>query len=115
MIEEAGDGEGANATDGGSESEEVGSLSNLFCKIAFQDTVFRGGAGVDDGSAGFYHRISNQPRSPRGCDDYIILVKLCQVRAMVEEGNIVAGVGEHFVKWSTNELAAPDKSDFGIV
>ena len=115
MIKEAGDGEGADATDGGSEGGEVGACADFICKIAFQDTVFGGGAGVDDGSAGFYHRISNQPRSPRGCDDYIILVKLCQVRAVMKEGNIVAGVGEHFVKWSTNELAATDKSDFGSV
>jgi len=59
MVEEAGDGEGADAASGGGDGGEVGATMDVVGDIAFQDAVFAGGAGVDKNGIGFYHRISN--------------------------------------------------------
>ena len=77
-------------------------------------TVFVGSTSVNDGGAGFDVITNNQPRSARGCDDYIILIKLCQVGATMKELDVVAGVGKHFVKRGTDEFAAADDGDFAV-
>ena len=48
---------GAAAPAGG--AGEVGSFADCVGNVAFQDTVFAGGAGVDKSGTRFYHRISN--------------------------------------------------------
>ena len=52
---------------------------------------------------------------PRGCDDYIILIEFCQIGAVVEESDVVAGVCKHFVEWGADEFAAADEGDFDTI
>ena len=114
MVEKTGDGKGTDAADYRGDSSEVGAFMNLGREIAFDNTLFAGSASIYKNGAGFDHRINNQPRNARGSDDYIILVKLCQVGVAMKEGDVVIGGGEHFVKWGADEFAAPDESDFLI-
>lgn len=54
MVEEGGDGEGADATDFGGEGEVLAGAGGGV-EVAPEDAVFAGGAGVDDGGAWFEH------------------------------------------------------------
>ena len=90
VIKKTGDSERADAAFDRSDGSEIGALANFVGKVAFKNAIFGSSASIDKNGARFYHRTSNQPRGARGCDDYIILVKLCQVVAAVEELNIVA-------------------------
>lgn len=57
VVEETSDGEGTDAAGGGGESRKVGAGADLIGEVAFEDTVFAGGASIDNGSAGFDHGI----------------------------------------------------------
>ncbi len=59
VVEEAGDGEGTDAAGDGSDGGEVGSFADCVGNVAFQNTVFAGGASVDKSGTRFYHRIGN--------------------------------------------------------
>ena len=102
MVEKTGNGKGSDAADLGSDGGKVLAFANLGGEVTFNDTFFTGSASIHKNSAGFDHRTNNQPRNARGCDDYIILVKLCQVGVAMEEGNVVIGGGKHFVKRGAN-------------
>ena len=79
VIEKAGDGEGTNAADGRGDCGKVSARADFVCDVAFQNAFFAGGASVHNRGAGFDVIVNNKPRYARCCDDYIILVKLCQV------------------------------------
>ena len=111
MVEETGNREWTNTTDNWSDSGKVGAFANLWGEVAFQYAFFAGSAGIDKSGAGSNHRTRNQPWNARGSDDYIILVKLCQVIATVKEVDVVIGIGVHFVKRGTDELAATDNGN----
>lgn len=94
MVEEGGDGEGADAAGFWGESEvlaEAGGGAEVACQVA----VFAGGAGVDDGGADAKHGRSNETGYASRCHDYIKLGEFCQVVAFFEDGNRVAGVLPH--------------------
>ena len=112
MVEEAGDGEGADAAGDRGDGGEVGAGANFIGDVAFKVAVFAGGAGIDNDCAGFNHATSNEIRDAGGGNNNVIFCKCCQVVATMEEGNIVSGVCEHFEKWGTDELAAADNGDF---
>ena len=91
VVEEAGDGERADAADGGSDGGEVGAGSDVAFDVADENTFFGGGAGVDDDCAGANHRTIDEAGDAGGGDYYVIICETCQVRAAVEEGNVVVG------------------------
>ena len=59
VVEKAGDGEGADATEFWRDGGEVGAVADVVRDVTFKDAVFAGGASIDDAGTGFYHRINN--------------------------------------------------------
>ena len=53
MVEEAGDGEGADTAGNRGDGGEVGALSDLWGDVALKDAFFGGGASVDQDGARF--------------------------------------------------------------
>ena len=89
MVKKAGDGERADAADLWSNGSKVGAVVEFCGKVAFDDAFFAGGASIDKSGAGGDKITRNQPRDARGAYDYIKILKVCQVVATVEEGDVV--------------------------
>ena len=64
MIKEAGDGEGTDTTDDGGDGGEIFAGAKIACDVAFDNTVFAGGAGINDGSAWSNHIAGDRPGTP---------------------------------------------------
>lgn len=77
MVEEGGDGEGADAAgfwcDG-----EVLAVAGVWVEVAFYDAGFAGGAGVNDGGADTEHGRSNKTGNTSRCYYYIKVYEFCQ-------------------------------------
>ena len=114
VVEEDADSEGADAADNRGDSNEVRAVANIVGDIAFDNTMIAGGASINDDGAWLNHRIRNQAGNAGCSDDYIILVKLCQVIATMKHVDREAEVFEHLVKWGADEFAASDDGDFLI-
>ena len=89
MIEKAGDSERADTAGGWGDGGEVFSSVEFRGKVAFDDAVFTGRTGIYKSGAGGDKITRNQPRNARGTDDYIKLLKVCQVVATVKESDVV--------------------------
>ena len=59
MVVEGGDSHRTDATFDGGDSGKIGAVVNFWCNIALKNTVFTGGASVDDTSAWANHIIRN--------------------------------------------------------
>ena len=73
MVEETGDGHGADAADDGGNGGEISAGANICGKVAFQDAILGGGAGIDDASAWGNHRGSDETGDAGGGNDEIII------------------------------------------
>lgn len=74
MVEEAGDGEGADAAVFRGEGGEIFAVSDAFVEVADEDTFFARSAGIDDDGARLHIFRKNQVRGTRCRDDYITLI-----------------------------------------
>ena len=73
MVEDAGDGHGADATDDRGDSGEVGARADIFGEVAFQYSAFGGGASIDDDATGRNHIRSDETGDAGGGDDEIVI------------------------------------------
>ncbi len=89
MVEKTGDGEGADAAFCWGDGGKVGAVVEFCGKVAFDDAFFAGGTSIYKSGAWGDKITRNQPRYARGADNYIKVLKVCQVIATVEEGDVV--------------------------
>ena len=89
MVKKAGDSKGADAAGSWSDGGEVFSSVEFRGKVTFDDAVFTGRTGIYKSGAGGDKITRNQPRNARGTNDYIKLLKVCQVVATVKESDVV--------------------------
>ena len=89
MVEKTSDGEGADTAFYWSDGGKVCTGVKFGNKVAFDDAAFAGCTCIYKSGAGGDEITRNQPRNARGTDNYIKLLKVCQVAATVKEGDVV--------------------------
>ena len=97
VVEKAGDSERADTAGGWGDGGEVFSSVEFRGKVAFYYSVFWRSAGIYKSGARGDEITRNQPRNARGTDNYIKLLKVCQVAATVKEGDVVVWGLENLV------------------
>ena len=108
VVEEAGDGEWADAAEFWGDGGKIGAGADGFVEIAFNDAVFASSASVDKNGTRFDIIIRNQARDARSCYNYIKILKFCQVVATMEYFDVVARISKHFKEGGADKFAASD-------